>query len=72
MEQTLVGFFFLILGGLHAVRPDLMLRFQVWSQRVLMDAKYEPGPRTYTIVRVFGALFIVIGLLTITGALNVW
>ena len=70
MEQTLVGFFFLLLGGINAVRPDIMLNFQVWGNRVLLGAKYEPGPRTYTIMRIFGAFFMVIGLLVITGAIQ--
>ena len=68
-EETLVGFIFLVLGGLQAIRPDILLGFQTWTQRVVMGAKYEPGPRTYTIVRSLGVAFSVLGLLLITRAI---
>lgn len=70
MEQTIVGFILLVFGGLNAVRPDVLIRFQIWSQRVVMGAKYEPSQRTHTAVRIFGAIFVVLGLLVITGALR--
>jgi len=70
MEQTIVGFILLVFGGLNAVRPEIMLRFQVWSQRAIMGAQYLPSARTYTVIRLFGALFIVLGLLVITGAIK--
>ena len=70
MEQTIVGFILLVFGGLNAVRPDVLMRFQIWSQRVIMGAKYEPSHRTYTVIRIFGGVFIVLGLLVITGAIK--
>jgi len=69
MEQYIVGFIFLLLGGLNVVRPDFMVRFQVWSQRFFMGAQYIPSVRTYKVNRIFGAFFLLIGLITITGAL---
>ena len=68
MEQAIVGFILLVFGGLNAVRPEMMVRFQVWSQRVIMGAQYVPSERTYTVIRIFGAFFIILGLLVITGA----
>jgi len=68
MEQTLVGFILLAIGGLNVVRPDILLRFQVWVQRTVMGARYEPSRRTYTIVRLLGAVFMLLGLVNITGA----
>lgn len=66
-QAQIVGLIIVVLGGLQAVRPDLLLRFQVWVQRVVMGAKYEPGPRTYLILRFIGALFVVFGLLALVG-----
>ena len=66
-EPILVGVLFLILGGVAVLRTDLVLRFQIWVQRVIMGAEYIPSSRTYLIMRILGAIFIVIGLLAITG-----
>ncbi len=67
MEQIIVGSIFLLFGGLTAVRPDLLVRFQTWSQRVIMGAQFIPSERTYFVNRLVGALFIVLGLAVITG-----
>lgn len=69
-ESQIVGLILLIVGGLNVVRPELLLRFQTWSQRVIMGAKYEPGQRTYKVVRIIGAVFMVLGLLAITEILK--
>jgi len=70
MEQYIVGFVLLVFGGLNVVRPDLMVRFQVWSQRVIMGAQYVPSERTYKVNRIFGVLFVLLGLLVVTGVLQ--
>lgn len=67
IEQVIVGLIFLVFGGLNVVRPDLMLRFQVWSQRIIMGAQYIPSERTYTVIRMFGVFFVLAGFLVITG-----
>lgn len=69
-ESQIVGLVLLILGGLQVVRPDLMIRFQVWSQRVIMGAKYEPSDRTYKVVRIIGVLILLLGFLAVTGAIE--
>ncbi|MDO8558687.1 MAG: hypothetical protein Q7S09_05945 [bacterium] len=51
-----------VIGILNLVRPDLFLSFQTWSQKALWDSKYEPGLPAYRMVRVFGAFFVIIGL----------
>src|SRR3989344_2287719 len=43
-------------GGFNAVRLDILIRFQVWNQRVFMGAKYKPSRRTYMAMRIFGAV----------------
>ena len=67
MQPLIVGAILLIIGGLNVVRPDIMLRFQVWTQRVVMGANYEPGERTYRITRVIGALIMLMGFFIVTG-----
>ena len=67
MESKIVGFILLVMGGLSVVRPDILMRCQIWNQRVIMGAKYEPGPRTYKIVRFMGVLFMLLGFLAIAG-----
>ena len=67
MEQYAVGFILMVFGALQAIRPDIMMRFQIWTNRVIMGAKYEPSERTYKITRFFGAFFMVLGLLVIKG-----
>lgn len=69
-ESQIVGLVLLILGGLQVVRPDLMIRYQVWSQRVIMGAKYEPSDRTYKVVRIIGVLILLLGFLAVTGAIE--
>jgi len=70
MEQSplFVGFVFLILGGVGVVRTDLVMQFQIWSNRVIMGAQYVPSRRTYAIVRGFGILFVLFGLTVIVFA----
>ena len=68
-QQTIIGFLFLVFGGLNVLRPDLMVRFQVWSQRVVMGAQYIPSERTYKVNRMFGVVFVLLGLGILTGAL---
>lgn len=70
MKSIFVGFVLLIFSGLGVVRPDILMRFQIWSQRVVMGARYEPGPRTYLITRLIGAVLMVVGLLAITGMIE--
>ncbi len=55
----------LILGGFMVLLPGPVVRFQVWTQRVLMNAQYIPSKRTYTVMRFFGVLLIILGLAVI-------
>jgi len=70
MESKIVGFILLVIGGLNVARPDILIRFQIWTQRIIMGAKYEPSQRTYKITRFIGVLFVLLGLLAITGILK--
>lgn len=69
-EGQIVGFILLILGGLQAARPDIFMRFQIWTQKVIMGAEYVPSNRTYNILRSIGVSLFIIGLLALTGAIE--
>lgn len=70
MESKIVGFILLVVGGLAMARPDVFMRFQIWTQRIIMGAKYEPGQRTYKIMRFVGVIFTLLGFLAIVGILK--
>ena len=70
MESKIVGFILLVIGGLTVVRPDILMRFQIWTQRVIMGAKYEPSRRTYSVMRFMGVIFVLMGFLAITGLIE--
>lgn len=69
-EQLMVGFILTVLGGLYVVRPDLMIRFQVWTQRVIMGAQYVPSHRTFKAIRIIGAILIIMGLANLVGGIR--
>ncbi|HEY4510148.1 MAG TPA: hypothetical protein VJC15_04170 [Candidatus Paceibacterota bacterium] len=70
MEAKIIGFILLVIGGLSAARPDILIRFQIWTQRVVMGATYEPGQRTYKIMRFVGVILALVGFLAIVGILK--
>ena len=47
-----------------------MVRFQVWSQRVIMRAQYIPSQRTYTAMRIVGAVIVILGILVSVGVIR--
>jgi hypothetical protein len=51
-----------VLGAVMLLLPETVVRFQVWIQRVLMNAQYIPSKRTYTVMRLFGVLLVMLGL----------
>ena len=44
------------------VFTNAMVRFQVWSQRVIAGAQYIPSKRTYTMMRIVGVFLIVLAV----------
>lgn len=69
-ESQIVGFILLVVGGLNVVRPDILIKFQIWTQRVIMGARYEPSTRTHKIVRIMGVAFVALGFFAITGVVK--
>jgi len=70
MESKIIGFILLVIGGLNIIRPNILVHFQIRIQRVIMGAKYEPGQRTYKIMRFVGVIFTLLGFLAIVGILK--
>jgi hypothetical protein len=70
MEKIIVGLVLFILGGFMVLFTNLMIRFQIWTQHVIMGAQYTPSKRTYTAVRIVGILILVLGLFVVTGILK--
>jgi len=66
-DQLVVGLILLVFGGLNTIRPEILMRFQIWFQKTVMDAKYEPSSRTYKIIRFFGVVLVILGLTVLTG-----
>ena len=69
-ETQIVGLALLAFGGLQAARPDLVLRFQVWTQEKVFGAEYRPSAFTARVVRSLGAGIAILGFLVLTGAIE--
>lgn len=66
-ERVFVGMFFLGYGLLAMLRPDLIAKFQKWTQKTILGAKFEAGERTLKIYRVMGLLFVGMAILIVFG-----
>ena len=69
-EDHIVAVIILVIGVLQLSRPELLLQFQKWTQKHIMGAKYEPTERTCVLVRVIGALLVVLGVLILMGVIE--
>ena len=63
----IIPLLWLTIGYMFIARPDIPLRWQTWSQK-LIGAQWIPGPRTYTITKVVGWVFVSFGLLALFTA----
>ena len=63
MGKIIAEFVLFILGGFMILCTNLMIRFQVWVQRVIMRAQYTPSQRTYTAMRIVGGILFILGIL---------
>jgi hypothetical protein len=65
MGKIIAELVLFIVGGLMILFTNTMLRFQVWSQRVLMGAQYTPSQRTHMMMRVVGVLLVILGIIVL-------
>jgi len=53
----------LVIGGFMLLFTHTAIRFQIWTQRVVVGAQYIPSKRTYTVLRILGIFLIVVGII---------
>ena len=70
MAKIIAPLILVIIGGFMVVCTKAMVRFQVWSQRVIMRAQYIPSQRTYTAMRIVGAVIVILGILVSVGVIR--
>ncbi len=70
IQQLIVGFILAVFGGLNAVRPEILVNFNVWAQKAIMGAQYIPSRRTFMAARIFGTILIVLGLFNLAGGIR--
>jgi hypothetical protein len=70
MKYQIIGLILLCIGGFMAIRPDITVRFQIWTQRVIMGAKFEPSQRTRKAVRFIGVFIVLLGFAIMIGLLK--
>jgi hypothetical protein len=54
---TLIGFF--------VIKPDLFVKYQIWSMKFFGFGNWQPSKRIYTFYRIFGLVFLIIGLVSL-------
>lgn len=69
LEQLFVGFILFVFGGLMAIKPKVYLKLQIWMQKKIMGANYDPSQRTAKIVKLIGLIFVVLGLVNLIGGI---
>ncbi len=63
MEKIIAAAILFIVGGFMLLFTHTMIRFQIWSQRVIVGAQYIPSKRTYKAMRITGLFLILIAIL---------
>jgi len=52
----------LIPGLLFLIKPEWLLKWQIWQTKTFMGAEYTPSKKTEMIVRIMGAILIIAAL----------
>ncbi len=55
---------FTLIGLLFSIKPDWILKFQVWSMKIL-GSKWEPGKVIPKIYRGMGIIFLILGIISL-------
>ncbi|OGM29021.1 hypothetical protein A2801_04070 [Candidatus Woesebacteria bacterium RIFCSPHIGHO2_01_FULL_41_10] len=66
-SYTVVGFVFVIYGGLNVVMPKELFRFRANIAKSLFSITYKASKKTYKTYQILGALYMLIGFLFIVG-----
>jgi hypothetical protein len=52
---ALIGLFFLI-------KPDLFVKYQIWSMKFFGFGNWQPSKRIYAFYKIFGVVFLIVGI----------
>ena len=54
---------FVLIGLFFTIKPDLFVKYQIWSMKFFGFGKWEPNKRVYIFYRIFGLVFLITGLI---------
>ena len=70
MANIIAGLILLSIGGFMVLCTHSMIRFQIWSQRVIVGAQYIPSKRTYAVMRIVGSFLAILGIFVGMGVIK--
>ncbi|MEI7718863.1 MAG: hypothetical protein WCI72_03260 [archaeon] len=53
---------FILIGLFFTLKPNLFVKYQIWSMKKFGFGTWKPGKKIYTFYRIFGLLFLILGL----------
>jgi hypothetical protein len=56
---------FLPFGLIALIKPEWLLKWEIWQQKIFMGAKFIPSKKTVIITRILGAIFAAFGLFSL-------
>jgi len=54
---------FILIGLFFSIRPDLFVKYQMWSMKFFGSGTWKPSKRVYIFYRIFGLVFLIIGII---------
>jgi hypothetical protein len=64
--NIVIGFLFVVLGGLSVVDPKKAWSIRTYIGRKFFGVTYKPSKKTFQLYKYLGIVYIVIGLLLLT------
>ncbi len=69
-ETIVVASIFILYAFVAGVKPDWLVRWQVWSNKKVLGAKFVPSKKTYKVYRAMGILFAGMAVLVMFGVIE--
>lgn len=69
-ENLIVSAIFFLYAALAILKPDWLVKWQIWMNKKILGATFTPSQRTYQVYRGMGVLFACIAVLIIFGVLK--
>lgn len=57
-----IALIFSLVGLIISIKPEWLIKIQVWQTKTFLGAEYIPSKRTLLTMRIFGIFFLVLGL----------